>query len=214
MSFFFFSFRSYRFVYSYFFLFFLVFFFQGADKTGRIDYAVHTSGARVIGIGNPAFTSATYLNPNTTVARKAARVLGLAVYHGPEELIKANSGIGSCWPFSGSQGRVSIQLAPFGQVIPKSISIEHVPSSIAQSVLSAPREAQIWGYQSQSDTEPMRLDKGDCSYEIRKSTIQFCNLKPEIENPINILQMRIMSNHGKEEYTCVYRLRVHGRLVR
>jgi hypothetical protein len=65
-----------------------------ADRTGRVDYAIHSSGSRIVGIGDERMTSATYLNPNTTMSRKAARALGLAMYHGPEEIIKPTSGIG------------------------------------------------------------------------------------------------------------------------
>jgi hypothetical protein len=119
----------------------------------------------------------------------------------------------SCWPFGGSQGRVSVQLAPKGQVIPRTISIEHVPSSIADSVSSAPKKVQIWGYRSPSDSEPVQLDKGDCRFDVSASRhVQFCTLK-EQRHPVHIVQLRIMSNHGRQEYTCIYRFRVHGNLA-
>ena len=65
-----------------------------ADRTGKVDYAVHSSGARIVGIGNARMTSSTYLNPNSTLSRRAARVLGLSTHHGPEEVIKPSKGIG------------------------------------------------------------------------------------------------------------------------
>jgi len=65
-----------------------------ADRTGRVDYAVQTSGARIVGMNNPQLTSETYMNPNSTLSRKAARALGLAMFHGPDEVIKPTNGIG------------------------------------------------------------------------------------------------------------------------
>jgi hypothetical protein len=65
-----------------------------ADRTGKVDYAVHSSGARIVGIGNARMTSSTYLNPNSTLSRRAARALGLSTHHGPEEVIKPSKGIG------------------------------------------------------------------------------------------------------------------------
>jgi SUN domain-containing protein 1/2 len=233
-----------------------------ADRTGKVDYAVHSSGARIVGIGNARMTSSTYLNPNSTLSRRAARALGLSTHHGPEEVIKPSIGIGryeglllfcvcfaffssvrgvalsrlllhhfdffffsfflffffsflfSCWPFGGSQGRVSVQLAPFGRVVPTSVSIEHVPPSIAHSVQSAPQALQIWGYRSVTDTTAIQLDNGDCAFDVTlPQSVQYCNLKTDLRHPVNIVQLRIMSNHGKLEYTCLYRFRVHGGLA-
>ena len=118
----------------------------------------------------------------------------------------------SCWPFEGNKGHVSVMLAPHGKVVPKSVSLEHVSSSIAHSVVSAPKDYQVWGYNSASDVDPVRLDAGNCRYDANsKRPIQFCNLRKSLVNrPVNIVQLRIVSNHGNEHYTCVYRFRVHG----
>jgi SUN domain-containing protein 1/2 len=105
---------------------------------------------------------------------------------------------------------VSVQLAPYGQVTPTTISLEHVPSSIAHSVASAPQKLQVWGYRSPNDPAAVQLDKGDCEFNVNLSrTVQFCDLK-ESQQPVNIVQLRVMSNHGRKDYTCVYRFRVHG----
>jgi hypothetical protein len=107
---------------------------------------------------------------------------------------------------------VSVQLFPVGRVVPKSISIEHIPSSIAHSVNNAPRKMQVWGYRSETDSKAIQLDKGNCKYDISiPQTVQFCNLK-ENHQPVNIIQLRVLSNHGRKEYTCIYRFRVHGDL--
>ncbi len=61
-----------------------------ADRTGKVDFAVQSSGARIV----QALTSSTFLNPNTTFVRKLARGAGLAVHHGPEQVLKPSSEIG------------------------------------------------------------------------------------------------------------------------
>ena len=61
-----------------------------ADRTGKVDYAIQSSGARIV----HALTSSTYLNPNTTLVRKLARSAGLAIHHGPEQVLKPSSEIG------------------------------------------------------------------------------------------------------------------------
>lgn len=106
-------------------------------------------------------------------------------------------------------------LAPHRRVLPTSVSLEHIPTSIAHSVVSAPKDYQVWGYDSAGDTNPVRLDSGHCKYDAnRKQPIQFCNLRKSSANrPINIVQLRVMSNHGNERYTCVYRFRVHGETI-
>ena len=106
-------------------------------------------------------------------------------------------------------------LAPRGKVVPTSVSVEHVPSSIASSVESAPKSYQIWGYKSVDDENPVRLDAGNCRYDANsKQSIQYCSLKERSpKQPVNIVQLRVLSNHGNIHYTCVYRFRVHGERI-
>ena len=109
---------------------------------------------------------------------------------------------------------MSVQLAPFGRVVPTSVSIEHVPPSIAHSVQSAPQAMQIWGYRSVTDSTAIQLDNGDCAFDVTlPQSVQYCKLKTDLRHPVNIVQLRVMSNHGKNEYTCLYRFRVHGGLA-
>jgi hypothetical protein len=65
-----------------------------ADRTGKVDYAIHSSGARIVGKGNAQMTSPTYINPNSTISSRAARAFGLSAHHRPEELIKPTNSIG------------------------------------------------------------------------------------------------------------------------
>lgn len=61
-----------------------------ADRTGKVDYAIQSSGARIV----QSLTSSTFLNPNTTLFRKLARGAGLATHHGPEQVLKPSNEIG------------------------------------------------------------------------------------------------------------------------
>ena len=87
-----------------------------------------------------------------------------------------------------------------------------MPSSIAHSVESAPKKYQVWGYKNVGDANPVRLDAGNCHFDANdEQSIQFCDLKERAtRRPVNIVQLRVLSNHGNEHYTCIYRFRVHG----
>ncbi len=41
----------------------------------------------------------------------------------------------------------------------------------------------------------------------------FVFLKEEVPRGFQIIEMKVLSNWGHPEYTCVYRFRVHGKLV-
>lgn len=52
---------------------------------------------------------------------------------------------------------------------------------------------------------------GKFQYDIEGPTIQIFPVE-ERQQSFQYVEFRVHSNHGNEDYTCVYRLRVHGTL--
>ncbi len=79
------------------------------------------------------------------------------------------------------------------------------------NVSSAPRNFSIWGLDSLDDEDPVEL--GTFTYEDNNKPVQtFLLSKEAVKRPYNLIELKVTSNHGNLIYTCLYRLRVHGRV--
>jgi SUN domain-containing protein 1/2 len=118
---------------------------------------------------------------------------------------------GDCWCFNGHGGKIAVALPM--QVIPTEFTIEHLPPLPYISRSSAPRHFEVWAYSEMSAksektllvTSVYRLD-GPARQVFKSSVI--------LNNPTSLIQLRILSNYGHEEYTCLYRFRVHSSLAK
>ena len=164
-----------------------------ADRVGRVDFASEAAGAMIVG----SLTSKThYMSLSTMLSSRVA----------PEAVIRPDVSLGHCWPFKGSTGRITIQLQPFNGVVPTAISIEHVPTSIAHNIGSAPRNFQAYAYDMKKES-PYLLASGQYDAAANKSIQTFTFKNAAI---VPYLQVRILTNHGHPGHTCIYRIRVHG----
>ena len=168
-----------------------------ADRVGRVDYAIEVGGGSIV----HSLTS-------RTMYVSLTKMLSASI--GPELAIRANMHIGHCWPFEGQRGSVAVRLYPHNLVIPDSVSIEHVPRSIAHNLGSAPQKFEIWSYKDENDRNPQRLTSGvyDVVHGRSVQVFRFAN-----DKVVPIAQLRILSNSGHEKHTCLYRIRVHGKTV-
>ena len=126
---------------------------------------------------------------------------------------------GNCWPFKGASGQVVIRLARRIKV--QSVSYQHIPPSIspAGSFSSAPKDISIFGLNSESDDPGTLL--GNFSYDMGGNgmtlqTYPMENLaqnEREIDPSFRYIAFVVHSNHGNNEYTCLYRIRVHGQVA-
>lgn len=72
----------------------------------------------------------------------------------------------------------------------------------------------IQGLTSVNDKEPHRF--GEYEYLENGSSLQYFpvqNTDYQSVRSHNIVEVRIESNHGNSNYTCLYRFRVHGKLA-
>lgn len=138
-------------------------------------------------------------------------ILGFPVYrystNTPRTIIQPGRMPGQCWAFKGSQGYIVIQLA--GSVRPTGFSLEHIPKSLSPTgeIDSAPREFEVWGLQQESD-EGVHL--GSYEYNQNGDPLQYFPVTEENAQYFPMIEVKINSNHGNLQYTCIYRFRVHG----
>ncbi|PSN46198.1 hypothetical protein C0J52_18531 [Blattella germanica] len=162
-----------------------------ADKTGLADYALSSLEARA--------TADTVDVPSFFEDR----------LHSVQCIISPIVIPGECWAFEGSKGGAIIQL--IGKVYITEVSLEHIPAIISPTgeISNAPKEFSIRVIGMVCDDEDGTL-LGKFEYDIHGDRLQFFKVK-DTTTAYSHIEFRVHSNHGNSEYTCVYRIRVHGR---
>ncbi|WFD19770.1 hypothetical protein MCAP1_002006 [Malassezia caprae] len=148
---------------------------------------------------------------------------------------------GMCWPFSGTHGQLGIQLVR--RIRPTAVTIDHVPASLAlDGQASAPRDMEVWGV-ADSPAEQEALARwrltpaarawseepspvppssahvflGSFVYDAAGPPIQTFPLSHAASAALpmgfRVVQVNVLSNYGMRDYTCLYRVRVHGEPV-
>jgi Sad1 / UNC-like C-terminal len=205
-----------------------------ADTLAKPDYAAYSSGARI----NPTLTSPTYYHaPKSLIKRFGSYLFGGAGStwgHQPAMALFQDTSVGMCWAFPGSQGGLGIRLSE--PILVTDVSVEHVHRDISKNIGSAPRQWSLYGL-IQDDTAraqieainaglyeslpPANLPRGYTllvrgEYDVNNDegkTIQTVPVPAAIRRlniPIEQVVFAVANNWGNEEYTCLYRVRVHG----
>nr|XP_037286857.1 uncharacterized protein LOC119179842 [Rhipicephalus microplus] len=176
-----------------------------ADKTGLPDYALESAGGSVV---NTRCTD--------TYSERSPKyyMFGLPLwtfYRTAREAITPGMHPGECWAFRGSRGHLVVRLAQPIRVT--AFSVEHISRLLAGSghTSSAPREFEMWGLDSETDSAGRLL--GTYAYDAEGDTLQYFIVQDAKQAVYEYVEMKILSNHGNLEYTCLYRLRVHGQPV-
>ncbi|XP_078611971.1 uncharacterized protein LOC144882202 isoform X9 [Branchiostoma floridae x Branchiostoma japonicum] len=173
-----------------------------ADKTGMVDHALESAGGSVLS-----------LRCTETYESKSAQlsILGIPLWYktnSPRTVIQPDVHPGNCWAFRGSEGYMVIQLS--GVVRPTSFSLEHIPKSLSPTgqIDSAPKDFTVYGLEDESQPEGDLL--GNYRYDDNAEPLQYFPVQATDVKPYPIVELRILSNHGNPDYTCIYRFRVHG----
>ncbi|XP_011298534.1 SUN domain-containing protein 2-like [Fopius arisanus] len=177
-----------------------------ADKTGRTDYALEAAGGSIVSTRNtePYSTGASVLS-----------LFGMPLCHNrntPRTVIQTGALPGECWAFKGSTGSVVIEL--LGSVYISGITLEHISPSISPTgeTSTAPRDFSLWGLKHKEDTEGILF--GEFTYDNCNSPVQYFKVENPAKDPYEVVEVKIHSNSGSPDYTCIYRIRVHGTLNR
>ncbi|KAG7199545.1 hypothetical protein KM043_014156 [Ampulex compressa] len=176
-----------------------------ADKTARVDYALESVGGQII---------STRCTQRYDTMSRAFKILGFTFYHdnnNPQTVIQGNPiKPGTCWAFQDFPGYLLIKLR--NSIYVTGFTVEHAPKSILPNgeMRSAPRKFNVWGLVDENDPEPVML--GDYEFLASDENLQYFPVQnTAIATPYEYIELRVHSNHGQLEYTCMYRFRVHGR---
>ncbi|XP_069764632.1 SUN domain-containing protein 2 isoform X2 [Narcine bancroftii] len=176
-----------------------------ADRTGLVDYALESAGASVI---------STRCSETFETKTALLSLFGVPLwYHSqsPRAVIQPDVNPGNCWAFKGSQGFVVIQLA--APIRPTAFTLEHIPRSIALlgSTSSAPQDFSVFGLDDENRQEGFLF--GQYTYNQEADSIQTFYVQNKDPAVYQVIELRVNSNWGHPEYTCLYRFRVHGEPV-
>jgi len=187
-----------------------------ADRLGIADYALESAGGSVL------------CSSDTHYSRSGAlySIFGIPIwYHSssPRAVIQPEVHPGKCWAMHGSSGYVTIQLSM--PIIIEAISLEHIPQKVAPTgkLDSAPREFIVTAKHRHRNDADYTI--GQFTYDIRGKYVQKFAVKDQHctksfheeksctmdgKRVFRIVTLKVISNHGNPDYTCIYRFRVHG----
>ncbi|KAG4079657.1 hypothetical protein HA402_010437 [Bradysia odoriphaga] len=175
-----------------------------ADKTGLVDYALESAGGEVL---------STRCTENYQ-AHYRLSVFGIPIpftyqTNTPRTAISPTVQPGNCWSFQGFPGFLVLKLSTF--VFVSGFTVEHLPKSLSPNgkIDSAPKNFSVWGLESESDLDPIEF--GKYSFLENGTSLQYFAVQnTDVNRSFNVVELRVESNHGNQNYTCLYRFRVHG----
>ncbi|KAI5641966.1 SUN domain-containing protein 2-like [Phthorimaea operculella] len=176
------------------------------------DFALESAGARILDTGdtvehvNYESSVSQFLHGLATLMCRGHECLNARV------MIRPGTLPGECWAFKGHKGEAIIRL--LGTIYVSGISVEHIPPHISptKDISSAPRVFRLEGLQYRNDEYPHVF--GTFEYNKEGRPIQYFEVQKPTQTGYNLVRVRILSNWGHPVYTCVYRVRIHGDLVK
>ncbi|XP_010869751.4 SUN domain-containing protein 2 isoform X2 [Esox lucius] len=117
---------------------------------------------------------------------------------------------GRCWPFQGAQGTLVIALSHPAYVT--HVSLEHLPVFRAPSgrIDSAPKAFSVYGLSTETEEGTLL---GTFTYDQNGDPVQTFQMPNPAGTVYEYVELRVLSNWGHVEYTCVYSFRVHGHMA-
>ncbi|GBG27807.1 SUN domain-containing protein 2 [Hondaea fermentalgiana] len=181
-----------------------------ADTIGIRDHALESVGSRIV--HGKGLTAGEY-SPDLRTNFLAWLDWKLSPARPAEAVIDSDTTIGNCWACEPSNCNVTIEL--HRPLIPTDVSVDHIPEKIALHMSSAPRDFHVWGLRRHPSFAGDEQDQellGTFRYDIHQGKpVQTFPLHVKKESPLSRLKFQFTSNHGHANYTCVYRVRIHGK---
>ncbi|XP_032053291.1 SUN domain-containing protein 1 isoform X4 [Aythya fuligula] len=173
------------------------------DKTGMVDFALESGGGSILSTR----CSETYETKTALIS-----LFGIPLWYfsqSPRVVIQPDVYPGNCWAFKGSEGYLVIRLSM--KIYPTAFTMEHIPKTLSPSgnITSAPRNFSVYGLDDEYQEEGVLL--GQYVYDQEGEPLQMFPVMENSNNVFQIVELRILSNWGHAEYTCLYRFRVHGK---
>ncbi|XP_072799592.1 SUN domain-containing protein 1 isoform X5 [Vicugna pacos] len=185
------------------------------DKTGMVDFALESGGGSILSTR----CSETYETRTALIS-----LFGIPLWYlsqSPRVVIQPDIYPGNCWAFRGSQGYLVVRLSM--RVHPTAFTLEHIPKTLSPTgnITSAPKDFAVYGLESEYQEEGQLL--GQFTYDQDGESLQTfptpvrTSHRQDTKRPegaFQIVELRIFSNWGHPEYTCLYRFRVHGEPIK
>ncbi|XP_021395393.2 SUN domain-containing protein 1 isoform X1 [Lonchura striata] len=173
------------------------------DKTGMVDFALESGGGSILSTR----CSETYETKTALIS-----LFGIPLWYfsqSPRVVIQPDMYPGNCWAFKGSQGYLVVRLSM--KIYPTAFTLEHIPKTLSPTgnITSAPRNFAVYGLDDEYQEEGKLL--GEYVYDQDGEPLQMFPVMEKNEDAFQIVELRIFSNWGHAEYTCLYRFRVHGK---
>jgi len=172
-----------------------------ADKTGIVDFASEYAGGEVVSTG---------CTESYDMKGASYKIFGVPIWspmNTPRIVIQPSSSPGQCWYFRNNKGSLVIKLSR--KIIPSNFSYEHIPirNAIDGHINSAPKLFEVRGLNNANAEDNWLL--GEFEYDNSGEPLQYFKFE-NTDRPIEYVEFNILNNHGNEEFTCLYRIRVHG----
>ncbi|XP_027623828.1 SUN domain-containing protein 1 isoform X6 [Tupaia chinensis] len=176
------------------------------DKTGMVDFALESGGGSVLSTR----CSETYETKTALIS-----LFGIPLWYfsqSPRVVIQPDIYPGNCWAFKGSQGYLVVRLSMV--IYPTTFTLEHIPKTLSPTgnITSAPKDFAVYGLENEYQEEGQLL--GQFMYDQEGESLQMFHTLKRPDSAFQIVELRILSNWGHPEYTCLYRFRVHGEPVK
>uniref|UniRef100_A0A2K6GCI2 Sad1 and UNC84 domain containing 1 n=1 Tax=Propithecus coquereli TaxID=379532 RepID=A0A2K6GCI2_PROCO len=176
------------------------------DKTGMVDFALESGGGSILSTR----CSETYETKTALIS-----LFGIPLWYfsqSPRVVIQPDMYPGNCWAFKGSQGYLVVRLSMV--IYPTAVTLEHIPKTLSPTgnITSAPKDFTVYGLENEYQEEGWLL--GQFMYDHEGESLQMFHMLKRPERAFQIVELRIFSNWGHPEYTCLYRFRVHGEPVK
>ncbi|XP_053495502.1 SUN domain-containing protein 1 isoform X5 [Ictalurus furcatus] len=175
------------------------------DRIGLVDYALESGGGSILSTR----CSETYETKTALMS-----LFGFPLWYfsqSPRAVIQPDVHPGNCWAFKGSTGYLVIRLCV--KIVPTAFSLEHIPKALSPTgnISSAPRNFSVYGLEDEQQEEGQLL--GQYVYQEDGDALQTYPVTENNTEAFQIIELRVLSNWGHPEYTCLYRFRVHGEPV-
>lgn len=176
------------------------------DRTGMVDFALESGGGSILGTR----CSETYETKTALVS-----LFGLPLWYlsqSPRVVIQPDMYPGNCWAFKGAQGYLVVRLSM--EIFPTAFSLEHIPKSLSPTgnITSAPKDFAVYGLENEYEEDGVLLVQS--VYNEEGEPLQIFHITEENRKSFQIVELRILSNWGHSNYTCLYRFRAHGTPVK
>ncbi|XP_043415440.1 SUN domain-containing protein 1 isoform X14 [Prionailurus bengalensis] len=176
------------------------------DKTGMVDFALESGGGSILSTR----CSETYETKTALIS-----LFGIPLWYfsqSPRVVIQPDIYPGNCWAFRGSQGYLVVRLSM--EIYPTTFTLEHIPKTLSPTgnITSAPKDFAVYGLENEHQEEGRLL--GRFTYDQDGESLQMFHAPKRPERAFQIVELRIFSNWGHPEYTCLYRFRVHGEPIK